>query len=195
MPAIEQKALELAKGNILDLGCGAGSHALYLQNQGFDVKAIDISPGAIRVSKMRGVKKAYVSSHLNISEEKFDTVLILMNGTGIFQTLKKLPQHLQHLKSLLQPDGQILVDSSDLIYMFDRTEEGGVWVPGDKYYGEIEYSLTYRGETSEPFAWLYLDEDLLEAFAVKNGFQFEVVARGEHYDYLARLSMPYNTPS
>lgn len=56
MPALEQKALLLAKGKILDAGCGSGSHSLYLQNKGLKVKGIDISPGAVQVSQERGLR-------------------------------------------------------------------------------------------------------------------------------------------
>src|SRR5690606_21671694 len=114
MPAIEQKALDLAKGNILDVGCGAGSHSLYLQEKGFDVLGIDTSEGAIEVCKLRGLQKAECIDFLTLDNKQFDTILLLMNGTGIFQNLDNTSKYLQHLKSLLNPKGQILIDSSDL---------------------------------------------------------------------------------
>jgi SAM-dependent methyltransferase len=119
MPRIEQTALELAIGKILDVGCGAGSHSLYLQHKEYDVKAIDISANAIQACTNRGIKNAHVQDLLTIENETFDTILLLMNGTGIFRTLAELPIYLQKLKSLLNPGGQILIDSSDLIYMYD----------------------------------------------------------------------------
>lgn len=188
MPLLEKEALGLARGSVLDVGCGAGSHALYLQQQGLKVTAIDSSPGAVEVCKLRGVEEALELDFKKMTGDKFDTILMLMNGSGIFENLEKLPSHLHHIKSILHKNGQLLVDSSDLIYMYDTSEEGGVWVPGDKYYGEITYTLSYKGEATKPFEWLYIDADLFRTIAVKSGFNFEVIARGEHYDYLARLT-------
>lgn len=188
MPIIEQKALKLAKGKVLDVGCGAGSHALYLQQQGLDVIAIDLSPGAIEVCRLRGVKNAKVIDLLDVSEQ-FDTLVLLMNGTGIFKTLENVPAYLLHLKTLLKPGGQILIDSSDIIYMFEEDEDGGIWVTGDKdYYGELTFTMRYKGESTEAFDWLYLHFDLLNALAQEAGLQCELIMEGNHYDYLARLS-------
>lgn len=188
MPSIEQKALKLAKGKVLDAGCGAGSHALYLQQQGLDVFAIDLSPGAIEVCRLRGVKNAKVIDILKVSEQ-FDTIVLLMNGTGIFKTLENAPAYILHLKTLLKPGGQILIDSSDLIYMFDEDEDGGIWVTGDKdYYGELTFTMSYKGESTEAFDWLYLHFDLLNALAQEAGLQCELIMEGNHFDYLARLS-------
>lgn len=188
MPAIEQKALTLASGKVLDAGCGAGSHALYLQEQGLDVTAIDVSPGAIEVCTGRGVHKAKVADLLDVTE-RYDTILLLMNGTGIFQNLEKAPHFLKHLKNLLTPGGQILIDSSDLIYMFDIDEDGGVWVSTDKeYYGELTFKMSYKGDSSKEFEWLYLDFNLLKELAAESGLQAELVQEGDHYDYLARLT-------
>src|SRR5699024_4627153 len=122
MPRLEQRALQLAKGKILDVGCAAGMHSLVLQNNGLDVKAIDISPGAIEVCKLQGIRNTEKIHLLDLRNEKFDTILILMNGSGIFENLNKISIYLEHLKTLLSPSGQILIDSSDLIYMYDSEE-------------------------------------------------------------------------
>lgn len=189
MPPIEKKALQLAKGRILDVGCGAGSHSLYLQEKGFEVTPIDISENAIKACALRGVTHAKVKDILEVADEQFDTILLLMNGTGIFGTLAATSKYLQHLKSLLAPGGQILVDSSDIIYMFDEDEDGGKWIPSDGYYGELTFTVTYKGETEASFPWLYLDYNTLQNAALANGLQCELVAEGSHYDYLAKLTL------
>ncbi len=189
MPSLEQLALQQTRGKVLDVGCGAGSHSLFIQEKGMEVTAIDFSEGAINVAQKRGVKHTVKKSLLDFSRDKFDTILLLMNGTGIFETIEKTEQYLKHLKSLLRPNGQILIDSSDLKYMYDTTEEGGIWVPADRYYGELEFTLSYKGEKSEPFPWLYLDEALFEKLAKENGLNFEILFQGDHYDYLAKLTV------
>jgi SAM-dependent methyltransferase len=187
MPKLEKKALQLAKGKILDVGCGAGSHSLYLQEKGFEVTAIDISPNAIKACQLRGVANAKVQNILEVENEKFDTILLLMNGTGIFGTLAEASNYLQKLKSLLTPNGQVLIDSSDIIYMFDDDEDGGKWIPGDGYYGELTFTVSYKGKTELPFPWLYLDYNTLQNAAHANGLQCELVLEGKHFDYLAKL--------
>lgn len=190
MPKLEQHALELAKGKVLDIGCGAGSHSLYLQNvRNLDITAIDISKNAVEACQLRGLTSAKVTNILDLdTNEKFDTILLLMNGTGIFGTLKETPKYLQKLKSLLHPNGQILIDSSDIIYMFDEDEDGAYEVPANGYYGELEFLLSYKGEKENSFPWLYLDYNTLQNAAFANGLQCELVLEGEHYDYLAKLS-------
>ncbi|KAF2341346.1 class I SAM-dependent methyltransferase [Flavobacterium tistrianum] len=191
MPKIEQKALQLAKGKILDVGCGAGSHALSLQNErNLEVTAIDISRKAIETCRIRGIKNAKVENILDFEGEKFDTILLLMNGTGIFGQLKNCNKYLSKLKSLLNPGGQILIDSSDIIYMFDEDDDGGKWIPSENdYYGELVFNISYKGEKEEPFDWLYLDYNTLQNAAVANGLNCELILEGEHYDYLAKLSI------
>lgn len=188
MPKLEQHALKACSGTVLDAGCGAGSHSLWLQQQDMAVTAIDISQGAIEVAKARGVQKAKQANILDISEEKFDTILLLMNGTGIFETIEKTGTYLQQLKAILKPNGQILIDSSDLQYMYDHNEDGSIWVPQERYYGELEFTMSYKGETTTAFPWLYLHEALFKQLAETNGFSFEVLERGENFDYLARLT-------
>nr|WP_315131446.1 class I SAM-dependent methyltransferase [uncultured Flavobacterium sp.] len=190
MPLIEQKALQLSKGRVLDVGCGAGSHSLTLQNdRNLEVTSIDISPNAIQTCTLRGLKNAKVQDIMALENEKYDTILLLMNGTGIFGTLKQTANFLQKLKSLLNPNGQILIDSSDILYMFDDDEDGGKWIPGDGYYGELTFTLRYKNQKEEEFPWLYLDYNTLQNAAFANGLQCEMILEGEHYDYLAKLSI------
>ncbi|MFC7775369.1 class I SAM-dependent methyltransferase [Flavobacterium sp. GCM10027622] len=190
MPKLEQKALQLAKGKVLDVGCGAGSHAMYLQDKRqLDVRAIDISPNAVETCKLRGVQNATVCNILDLEEERFDTILLLMNGTGIFGTLKETTKYLQKLKSLLNPQGQILIDSSDIIYMFDEDEDGAYLIPADGYYGELVFTISYKEETEDIFPWLYLDYNTLQNAAHANGLNCKLIMEGEHFDYLAKITL------
>lgn len=186
MPRLEQKALNLAKGKVLDVGCGSGSHSLYLQKKCFEIKAIDISKGAIEVSKLRGIKQTELVNLLD-ETDIFDTILLLMNGTGIFQELSQVSKYLIHLKSLLKPKGQILIDSSDIKYMYED-DDGGIWIDTNaNYYGELDYFLSYKGEKEVPMKWLYLDFETLKSACKTIGLQCELVLEGEHFDYLAKL--------
>lgn len=191
MPALEKKALELAQGKILDIGAGAGIHSLYLQEKGLEIVALDQSKGACEVltSRLQNSGKVINDSIWNHSD-RYDTLLMLMNGTGIFSTLEKVPESLEKLKDLLHPEGQILIDSSDLKFLYEEDEDGGLWVDSSKeYYGEVTFSLHYKEMESEPFEWLYMDYDLLKTYALQAGFKIELIQEGEHYDYLARLSI------
>jgi hypothetical protein len=129
---------------------------------------------------------------MNILDEtlKFDTILMLMNGTGIFQELSNTSKYLKHLKSLLNANGQILIDSSDIKYMYEDDNDGGYWQNMNaKYYGELDYFLSYKGEQELPMKWLYLDFETLKTACKNVGLNCELILEGEHYDYLARLTM------
>ncbi|WP_179349490.1 class I SAM-dependent methyltransferase [Winogradskyella pacifica] len=186
MPKLEQAALKLAKGNVLDVGCGSGSHALWLQEQDIKVKAIDSSEGAVEVAMKRGVLNVELKPLLE-ETESFDTILLLMNGTGIFQELSEVANYLKHLKSLLNLDGQILIDSSDISYMYED-DDGGMWLDLNQGYpGELDYFLSYKGEKEVPMKWLYLDFETLKTACLTVGLKCEKVMDGEHFDYLARI--------
>lgn len=188
MPKLEQKALDLAKGTVLDVGCGAGSHSLSLQEKGFKVKAIDISKGAIEVCKLRGVNNAEVKNILD-ETETFDTILLLMNGTGVFEDLKNTPRYLNHLKQLLKTKGKILIDSSDIKYMYEEEEDGSYWIDTNaNYYGELDYYVSYKGQDEDAFKMLYLDFETLKSTCETVGLQCELILKGKHYDYLARIT-------
>lgn len=190
MPEIEQQALKLAKGNCLDIGAGAGSHALYLQEKGFHVDAIDISPKAIEACKLRGVNNANCINVLELnSEKKYDSIFLLMNGTGIFQNLFLIGVYLEKLKSLLSENGQILIDGTDILYMFDDDDDGGKWIPGDKnYYGEVDFIVHYKGLKEEPIEWLYLDFETLKNACEHHALNCKQIIKEED-SYLAKITL------
>lgn len=190
MPSLEQLALKLCKGSVLDIGCGAGSHSLYLQEKGVDVTALDHSPGAVEVCKLRGIKKVVRSDFYDFKGQTFNTLLMLMNGIGIVGELKNLDTFFTHIKTLLKPGGQLLLDSSDIIYMFDEDEDGGYWLPDTgKYYGEVSFTMEYKKKKTDEFTWLYIDYNTLQRAAQNSNFNCELVSEGEHYDYLAKLTL------
>lgn len=191
MPPLEKTALKRCRGKILDVGCGAGSHSLYLQQEKkLETTAIDVSEKAIEICKLRGVNDARATDFFQLKNEKFDMVLMLMNGSGIVGKLSNLTSFFQQLKTLLSPKGQVLIDSSDLSYLFDQTEDGGVWVDASKgYYGELNYRISYKNEVSKEFDWLFIDFETLKFAAGANGFQCKMIQKGTHYDYLAELTV------
>ena len=190
MPPLEQEALRLASGKILDCGAGSGCHSLALQEMGKEVEAIDISPLSVEVMQKRGVRQAY---QINLFDEnylqKFDTILMLMNGSGIIGKLENMGAFFAKMKQVLNPGGCIYMDSSDLRYLFED-EDGSFLVDlAAGYYGEIDFRMQYKQIKGEPFDWLYVDFQTLSYYAAENGFKAEMVQEGEHYDYLACLRM------
>ncbi|MDO4165483.1 MAG: class I SAM-dependent methyltransferase [Bacteroides sp.] len=190
MPLLERTALSLAKGKILDVGAGSGCHSLALQEAGKEVYAIDISPLSVEVMKQRGVRHA---TQTNLFDERFcdsyDTILMLMNGSGIIGKLENLPVFFQKIKQLLRPGGCVYMDSSDLKYLFE--EEDGSFVidlAGD-YYGEVDFRMQYKDVVGDGFDWLYIDFQTLALYAAENGCKAELVKEGKHYDYLAKITI------
>jgi SAM-dependent methyltransferase len=187
MPAIEQHALSLCKGRVLDVGAGAGSHALVLQENNLELLAIDISPGAVQVMQKRGVKKCKQIEALELKNEKFDTVLLLMNGIGISGKKENLASLLEHLLSLLNPNGQILFDSTDLRYLYEE-EDGSFWIDlNGPYYGEMNFTYSYNRQKGKSFDWLYIDKASLEEIAEQMNIVLEFVFDADPYHYLVRI--------
>ncbi len=189
MPELEKAALDMAEGAVLDVGAGSGCHSLALRRLGKETVAIDISPLSVEVMRERGVDARQVNLYDESFDERFDTVLMLMNGTGIIGNLENMPVFFDRIRKLLKPGGSLLIDSSDLRYLFEE-EDGSLMIDlADDYYGLLDYQMQYRDVLGEPFDWLYVDFDTLAFYAEENGFEAELVAEGEHYDYLARLTV------
>ncbi|HJC96300.1 MAG TPA: class I SAM-dependent methyltransferase [Candidatus Phocaeicola gallinarum] len=189
MPPIEQTALRLSTGKILDVGAGSGCHTLALREMGKDATAIDISPLSVKVMKERGLNAMPVNLFDPLFCESFDTILMLMNGSGIIGKLEHLGDFFQRMKLLLRHGGCILMDSSDLKYLFEE-EDGSYLIDlaGD-YYGEIDFRMQYKQVKGDTFDWLYIDFDTLSLYAAQYGFKAEMVEEGSHYAYLAKLTL------
>ena len=193
MPVLEQTALRLAQGRILDVGAGSGCHSLALMEMGKDVMAIDISPLSVNVMLDKDIDARQINLYDEKFKETFDTVLMLMNGSGIIGRLENMQTFFKKMKQILAPGGCVLMDSSDLRYLYEE-EDGSFEIDlADEYYGLLDYQMEYvpfnkkASVLGKPFDWLYVDFDTLSYYAEQNGFKAELVAEGEHYDYLARL--------
>ncbi len=187
MPELEKKALSMCSGKILDIGAGSGIHSLYLQDKGMDVIALDIKQGFVDVMKKRGLKNVIHSDIFDYKGQGFDTLLMLMNGIGFTKNFDGLSGFLQQTKKLLNPGGQIILDSSDLLYLYEEEDGSYAINLNDGYYGEVIYQVEYNDIKGEPFDWLYVDYDNLSLHAEEAGFKCEKIFEDDHYNYLARL--------
>ena len=189
MPELEQIALEQAEGRILDVGAGSGCHCVALAEMSKSCTAIDISGLSVEVMKEKGVDARCINLFDESFVGQYDTILMLMNGTGIIGRLENMQKFFIRMKHLLAPGGRILIDSSDLRYLFEE-EDGSLMIDlADDYYGLADFQMEYNKVLGEPFDWLYVDFDTLSLYAEQNGFKAEMIAEGEHYDYLAALSL------
>lgn len=188
MPPIERTALDLSSGKILDVGAGAGCHSRELLGRGVEVVSLERSPLLCDVMRNLGMQQIICQDILKYQSEGFDTILLLMNGFGIAGTESALPDFLLHLKSLLKPGGQIIGESSDVLYMIQQNPEFREMDLSKGYYGEVQFKLKYLSDEIE-FPWLYADEFLLEAIALEVGLSFEIIERGPDYNFLCRLSI------
>ena len=189
MPIQEQKAIELCHGKVLDVGAGSGCHSIVLKERGLTPVAIDISELSVEVMHDRGIDARNINFFDETFTEKFDTILLAMNGIGIVGKTERLPLFFRSIKRLLAPGGQVLLDSSDIRYVF-IDDDGCMDIDlAAGYYGEIDYKMRYKNITGEPFDWLYIDFDTLSMYAEEHGFICEKCIDGEHYDYLARITL------
>ncbi|MBW3544901.1 MAG: class I SAM-dependent methyltransferase [Bacteroidetes bacterium] len=182
---LERQALSYCKGRVLDVGAGAGAFPLVLQEKGFSVTALENSPLSCEVMRLRGVKDILMADLWELEGSQWDTLLLMMNGLGLAGTLPDLPSLLLQLQTLMAPDGQILFDSSDISYLYD----GGVPVPEDRYWGEIDYQYEYKGERGDKFSWLYIEQELISVIARDMGFRYQLLYGPENDQYLGRLML------
>ncbi len=181
MPDLELMALESCKGKVLDVGAGAGAHSKELIDRGLDVDSIEISDGAVEYMKSIGLNARKIN-FFDLKNDKYDTILMMMNGIGIAGKLSNLENTLLHAKSLLQPGGKILCDSSDIKYLYED-EDGALWVDlNSEYYGNFRFQMKFKKEKGPWFDWLYVDFDNLFNAAKNVGLKAKkIVDQDDHY--------------
>jgi SAM-dependent methyltransferase len=185
MPDLEEFALEMCEGKILDVGAGVGAHATYLQDMEKEVDALDISDVNCQIMEKRGVKSIINADYFQFKpEKKYDTLLLMMNGLGFAGDLANLHHLLDHARTLLHPDGAIVFDSSDVSYLWDEKR-----LLEDPYFGEIDYQYQYGDDWGPWFKWLYVDLDRMEKEASKAGWNLQVIYEDNTGHYLGRLTM------
>jgi SAM-dependent methyltransferase len=180
---LEIFALQQVYGKILDVGAASGRHALFLQKSHQDITALDISSLCGQLMQEQGVKNVLIENVLEHHGAKYDTIFMLMNGIGIAGDLPGLEKLLNHLQKILKPKGQILLDSTDISYLY----EGGS-LPADKYFGQLTFHYEYCGEEDQEFQWLYIDQQKLMEIAGKTGWNCQVIFEDETDAFLARLT-------
>ena len=180
---LEVYALSMSRGEILDVGAGAGRHVLPLQKTN-QVTALEISPLCNQIMAARGVKKIIEQDIFEFDTQlKFDTILMLMNGIGLAGSLDGVKALLKKYKQLLAESGQVLFDSSDISYLYRDT-----FFPQDRYFGEVTYQYEYQKERGNEFKWIYIDKKTITKIAGQLGFHCQVIYQGNNDQYLARLT-------
>ena len=180
MPDLEKMALSVCEGRVLDIGAGTGVHSICLRQLGYEVLPIDTSVGAVDIMKASDLKNANKQDYFDLKGERFDTLLCLMNGIGFIGKLDRLEDFLLKADELLTADGQILLDSSDIRYVYENG------LPTDHYYGEVSFQYEYKSRLGEAFPWVYIDPDTLTKEADRLGW-FVYFLHTENDQYLARL--------
>ncbi len=181
---LEDIALALCDGKVLDVGAGAGAHSLYLQKQGFEVISLERSPLACKLMESRGLNEVIEEDIFGYSGQVYDTILMLMNGIGLVEKLDRLVPFLEHCKTILKPGGQLLFDSSNISYLYEDQKQ-----QPDHYFGEVRFQYEYAGELGDPFGWVYIDQQSLIALAQQAGWVVQILYEDEYDQYLVRLSV------
>jgi SAM-dependent methyltransferase len=160
----ERSLVDLAAGPVLDIGCGAGRHSLYLQQAGIDVTAIDVSPGAVKVAKLRGVKRAQVRSVADVGQFKpksFRTLLMLGNNFGLFGSAAGAKRILRTMSRITTEDARIMVgarnpyktkDPNHLEYQQMNLKRG-------RMAGQVKMRVRFERIASKWFDYLLVSPD------------------------------------
>lgn len=189
-PPHQQKALRYARGRILDVGCGAGRHTLYLQEEADDVVGIDISPLAVRVCRLRGVRNAQVMSITQVSSKKlgiFDTVIMLGNNFGLFGSWKRAKWLLKRLHNMTSEEGRIIGETLDphqttepahLTYQKHNLKKG-------RMAGQARIRIRYKKHLTPWMDYLFVSKDEMQRIVQDTGWGIKQFIDSKGSGYVA----------
>ncbi len=162
-PDYHRQAIKMARGKVLDIGCGAGRCSLHLQQEGHDVVGIDNSPLAVRVCKKRGVKKVYVKSISEIGPDLglFDTIVMYGNNFGLFGSYKRAKVLLRRMYRMTTDDARIIAESGDpYVTKFPDHLAYHKWNrQRNRMPGQLRIRVRYRKYASPWFDYLLVSRD------------------------------------
>jgi 2-polyprenyl-3-methyl-5-hydroxy-6-metoxy-1,4-benzoquinol methylase len=188
---LDRKAMEFVEGRVLDIGCGAGRHSLYLQNKGFDVMGIDSSPLAIKVCKLRGLKKATSMpiEEMNFESNSFDTVIMMGSNFGLFGSFQKARRLLKKLHKMTSENGLIIAstrdtyktDIADHLEYHKRNKEKG------RMAGQLRIRIRFRKCVGKWFDYLIVSKKEMEDILKGTGWKIrEFIDSGDSL-YIAAI--------
>src|SRR3989442_801480 len=160
LPELDKIAVERCAGRVLDIGAGAGSHSLAIQDRGLKVTSIDISAKAVRVMSERGCRDARVGDVFDSYSEPFDTILVILN-IGIAQNLVGLARFLRQLETLMTTGGQLITDSIDPRNSEDENYRKYTQAKIAKgcYLGDRTLRFEYKAQVSGWVEWMAIDPE------------------------------------
>jgi len=191
-PAIEKCALNECRGSVLDIGSAAGRHALELVRRGHKVTSLDILPEMEQIMRDRGQTDVVIADVLQFSGQRFDTLLMLMNGIGMVGSIDGLERFLQHAHQLIAPEGQILCDSIDVRFTQDPLHSAyrEKNLTAGRPAGLQEFVIEYKGEDSTQFNWLHIDFPSLSKICESTGWKAELIESDCSGHYACKLLEP-----
>jgi len=192
---IDRKAMEFVKGKVLDIGCGAGRHSLYLQSKGFDVLGVDSSPLAIKVCKLRGLRQAKVMpiEELNFKPNSFDTVIMLGGNFGLFGSFKKARRLLKKLHKMTSKNGLVIAftrdtyktDIADHLEYHKRNKEKG------RMPGQLRVRIRFRKCVGRWFDYLIVSKKEMEEILKGTGWKIKEFIDSGNSAYIATIEKTY----
>jgi SAM-dependent methyltransferase len=183
-PQLDRIAMKYARGRILDVGCGAGRHAIYLQKSGKSVMGIDVSPLAIRTSRLRGLKNARVCSIADVSRKlgTFDTILMLGNNFGLFGSPSRAKRLLKRFDDMTRGDARIIAKCIDpyatslpqhlAYHRLNRSR--------DRMPGQLRIRVRYKNYASPWFDYLFVSVKEMNRILYNTGWRIAQTFSDHH---------------
>ena len=195
---LEKRAIKLVKGRVLDVGCGAGRHALYLQGKGFETVGIDNSPGAIRVCKLRGLKRAIVRPINDVDKFKpasFDTIIMMGNNFGLFGSLENARSILKKFARITAPDARIIAKTLNP-YITDNPLHPPYLRANHRrgrLGGQIRMRVRYGKTIGEWFDYLFVSPEEMREILRDTDWQIEELLNAEEANYVAVIQKKFQS--
>jgi 2-polyprenyl-3-methyl-5-hydroxy-6-metoxy-1,4-benzoquinol methylase len=188
----ERRAIKFAKGRILDIGCGAGRHSLYLQQKGYEVTGIDDSPSAVKVCKLRGLKKALLRPIAEIDKFKpdsFDTILMLGNNFGLLGSARGAKQILKKLNRITSPEAIIIAGTRNPYKTSDpdHLQYHQMNIRRGRLPGQTRVRVRFRKIIGAWFDYLFVSPEEMEELLEDTDWQVERFIGSEKATYFAVL--------